>query len=89
MPKRDWIFAPHMTEADRVLSRIAAEAGLTVKELRGPRQSRRFAWPRQRAYTELAELGLSLPQIGRKMGGRHHSTVLYGIRAHEAREAAP
>jgi chromosomal replication initiation ATPase DnaA len=29
------------------------------------------------------ETGASLNQIGRQLGGRHHTTVLHGIRAYE------
>jgi chromosomal replication initiator protein len=31
---------------------------------------------------------LSLPQIGRALGGRDHTTVMHGVRKHESRMLA-
>jgi chromosomal replication initiation ATPase DnaA len=74
---------------------VAARHGLTVEELREPGRSRYVAYPRQEAMwmmrqvkTANGEHRFSLPQIGRYLGGRDHTTVLHGVKAHEARALA-
>lgn len=56
----------------------AAESGVRASDVRGP--SRRPAVVRLRAWIA-AELrstwGLSYPKIGRILGGRHHTTIMY------------
>lgn len=49
----------------------------------------RYVKARQRAFYALRNCGAgySLPTIGRWFGGRDHTTVLHGVRAHEARLA--
>lgn len=44
------------------------------------RARQEFMW---RVRRELPRL--SLPQIGRFLGGRHHTTVMHGVRKHQAR----
>lgn len=90
-----WGEPPHLPAAKvepreptigEIIASVANKYGLTVMELKGDRRSRRVSIPRQeimyRAYTET---GASLPTIGRSLGDRDHTTVLYGVRAHEAR----
>lgn len=72
----------------RILVQTAAKGKITVSELRNQSRARRFSWPRQEAYARLAsELGLSQPRIAQIMRRKDHTTVGYGIAAHEAREA--
>jgi chromosomal replication initiation ATPase DnaA len=69
-----------------ILLAVAIRHGLTIEELTGPGQFREVAWPRQEAMWLMYKTGrYSLPQIGRYLGGRDHTTVLYGIRRHQAR----
>jgi chromosomal replication initiation ATPase DnaA len=71
------------------IARQVCEAhGLSLKELRGRCKDRYVAWPRQ-AFMAIAyaETDQSLPAIGRWLGGRHHTTILLGIRAHDRRAA--
>jgi hypothetical protein len=67
-----------------ILREVALEHGLTVAALIGQGRSRHIAWPRQeayyRAFTECPHL--SYPEIARRIGGRDHTTVLHGVRAH-------
>jgi hypothetical protein len=67
-----------------ILREVAQEHGLTVAALTGQGRSRHIAWPRQeayyRAFTECPHL--SYPEIARRIGGRDHTTVLHGVRAH-------
>jgi hypothetical protein len=67
-----------------ILREVALEHGLTVAALIGQGRSRHIAWPRQeayyRAFTECQHL--SYPEIARRIGGRDHTTVLHGVRAH-------
>lgn len=67
-----------------ILREVALEHGLTVAALIGQGRSRHIAWPRQEAYykafTECPHL--SYPEIARRIGGRDHTTVLHGVRAH-------
>ena len=69
-----------------ILREVAEDHGVTVNDLRGDRRERRFAHPRQIAYVRLRdETTMSLPVIGRVMGGKHHTTVHKGIAAARAR----
>ena len=85
--------APTETMAS-IIAEVAAKYGLTVKDLRGPDQSRRVSKPRQEAMWRMVEAKRwTLNQIGNQLGGRDHSTILHGwrqvekLRA-EAREMA-
>lgn len=47
---------------------------------------RYVAWPRQVAMTVAVRItGRSLPQVGRLFGRRHHTTVMWSVRATERR----
>lgn len=73
-----------------IIDRIAAKYGLTRRDLLGPNLSRcRMTIVRQAAYAAVREERphLSLPVIGRIFGGRDHTTVMHGIRQHNARMA--
>lgn len=75
---------------------VAQRHGMTVETLRGYARSRRVAWPRQEAFWLSRQIKrndgsqkYSFPQIGLYYGGRDHTTVMHGVRAHAARlEAA-
>lgn len=68
---------------------LARRHGLTKEDLIGHDRSRRYAWPRQEAMAMLRDRwGLSLPRIGQILGGRDHTTILYGIRRHKERMEA-
>lgn len=72
-----------------VLAEVCREYNLSPSDLKGPSRRRQVAWPRQDFMVRSYALGhLSLPQIGRFLGGRDHTTVLHGVRAHAARQAA-
>ena len=65
--------------ADLIIEAVARHFGLRVNELEGRSRSRAIARPRQIAmYLLREETDASLPQIGAALGGRDHTTVLYG-----------
>lgn len=72
-----------------IIREVAERHGLTFRCLEGKRTSHAFAVVRQAAYAEVRARRphLSLQAIGRAFGGRDHTTVMHGIRAHEARMA--
>lgn len=73
LPKRDKL------EPTQVLYAVAASFGIDAKELLGKDRSREIALPRQVAmYLMREEANFSLPQIGEALGGRDHTTVMYG-----------
>jgi chromosomal replication initiator protein len=52
-----------------------------VEDLVGQNRSAKIAVPRQIAMYLLREINeISFPQIGELLGGRDHTTVMYGIR---------
>jgi chromosomal replication initiator protein len=66
-----------------------AHFGVSFEELISSARSMRVAWPRQVAMYLARELtGESLPAIGRRFGGRDHTTVLHAWRRTSARIAA-
>ncbi len=65
--------------AEQIIEQVARHFGVQVPALRGDSRSRAIARPRQIAmYLIREETGASLPQIGATLGGRDHTTVLYG-----------
>jgi len=71
----------------RIALDVALKYELSFEELIGPKRHQRQARPRQEAMFKMKELGHSHSEIGRFFG-RDHTTVMYGVRAHEARQIA-
>ncbi len=72
---------PHRSEVkpDEVVRKVAEVFGVTVERMLARDRSRVVALPRQIAmYLLREEAHVSLPQIGETLGGRDHTTVMYG-----------
>jgi chromosomal replication initiator protein len=72
---------PRRTELtkDQIIQTVAHHFGVEVAALQGRSRSRAIARPRQVAmYLIREETEASLPQIGAILGGRDHTTILYG-----------
>jgi chromosomal replication initiator protein len=72
------------------IQELTCEAfGITRDELLSTTRTARVAWPRQVAmYLAREHTDESLPAIGRRFGGRNHTTVLHACRKAGARLAA-
>ncbi|GAB5387911.1 MAG: chromosomal replication initiator protein DnaA [Alphaproteobacteria bacterium] len=65
---------------DEILQKVASHYALKVSDLKGPRRSRDIARPRQIAMFLAKKLTeRSLPEIGRQIGGRDHTTIMHGV----------
>ena len=66
-------------KSDEVVRKVADVYGVTVERMLGRDRSREVALPRQIAmFLMREEANISLPQIGEALGGRDHTTVMYG-----------
>jgi len=64
---------------DMILEEVSDFYGITIEELRSNGRSKRLSAPRHMAmYLAREETKASLPQIGEALGGRDHTTILYG-----------
>lgn len=62
-----------------VINTVASFYSLTPEDLKGPSRSQKIVKPRHIAmYLARQETDASLPQIGKALGGRDHTTVLHG-----------
>jgi len=63
---------------ERILKVLSQHFHLSVSDLKGKRRTKGLAYPRQIAMYLCRELTTaSFPEIGQKIGGRDHSTVMY------------
>jgi chromosomal replication initiator protein len=70
----------HPVTIEMVQAEVARQFGLHVNDLRGNRRTQDVAYARQVAMYIARDLtDASLPQIGERFGGRHHSTVIYAL----------
>ncbi len=70
---------PPALTAERIIATVAHHFDVMEDELLGPRRSRKVSLPRQVAmYLLREETGESLPKIGEALGGRDHTTIMYG-----------
>ncbi|MGB1076863.1 MAG: chromosomal replication initiator protein DnaA [Bdellovibrionales bacterium] len=66
---------------DEIQRRVAEHYNLKVADMHSARRSRNVARPRQVAMYLAKQLtARSLPEIGRKFGGRDHTTVMHAVR---------
>jgi chromosomal replication initiator protein len=64
-----------------IQKRVAEYYGIKISDMQSARRSQNVARPRQVAmYLAKALTSRSLPEIGRKFGGRDHTTVLHAVR---------
>lgn len=64
----------------RIVSVVSANTGIPASDIVGPRRLVPLIMPRHLVcYMARRITRLSSPQIGRKMGGRDHKTILYAI----------
>jgi hypothetical protein len=65
---------------------VARKHRMPVKDILSSRRSRPIVAARHEVFWRCwKETALSLPQIGRLLGGKDHTTVLHGLRKHEER----
>lgn len=66
-------------QPQEVIESVAAAFDIPIERMLGRDRSRQIALPRQIAmYLLREEAKISLPQIGEALGGRDHTTVMYG-----------
>ena len=64
---------------EEVITIVAEKYGLTTDQIQGRGRTKQVALPRQIAmYLLREEANISLPQIGEVLGGRDHTTIMYG-----------
>jgi chromosomal replication initiator protein len=67
---------------------VANHFNLKVTELKSKNNSQQISFPRQVAmYLCKRMTGSSLPEIGRRFGGKHHSTVIHAIQKIEKKRS--
>ena len=69
---------------DEIQKQVAAHYDVRVAEMFSARRARNIARPRQVAmYLAKTLTSLSYPEIGRRFGGRDHTTVMHAVRSIE------
>ncbi len=77
-----WAFNPW--KARQMIARIAEKHGVTYDEVVGPNRYERYILPRfECCYRLKVELGLSFPDISRKLGRSDHTSSLSGYRRYK------
>lgn len=80
---RRWQYGP---QTSAIVEAVSRAYGIPVKEIVSRARSRHIVIARQHAVWLLRkETGLSLPQIGRALGDRDHTTMIHGIKRHQRR----
>ena len=66
---------------EEIQRKVAEHYSIRLSDLIGPKRQRPIARPRQMAMYLAKQLtSRSLPEIGRRFGGRDHTTVMHGVR---------
>lgn len=76
--------APFRSRA--IVAEVCKKHRISFETIKGKQRSHPIVAAKFEAYYRLStETTLSLPQIGRLMGGKDHTSILHGIRQHKAR----
>lgn len=70
----------------RIIVEVCRKHGITLAQIMSRRREERIVIARHEAVWRLCEeTSMSLPQVGRRLGGLDHSSVIHGKRKHEER----
>ena len=70
-----------MSFAEEIQRQVSDHFNIKLSDLVGPKRLRIFARPRQVAMYLCKQMtSRSLPEIGRRFGGRDHTTVMHGVK---------
>jgi chromosomal replication initiator protein len=73
---------------EEIQRQVADHYNIRLSEMIGPKRLRAFARPRQVAMYLCKQMtSRSLPEIGRRFGGRDHTTVMHGVKRIEELQA--
>jgi chromosomal replication initiator protein len=73
--------APAGPSLEAIQQAVCEVFSITVDELLSSNRSARLVWPRQVAmYLARENTNLTFPDIGRRFGGRNHTTVMHAVR---------
>lgn len=79
---------PQQPIVDRVIERICKASGVTRGQLLGSTRKAEVCEARFAAMVAMRNSHLSMPAIGKALGGRDHTTILHGLkRAQEMRSS--
>jgi chromosomal replication initiator protein len=74
---------------EEIQRKVSEHYNIRLSDLLGPKRVRNIARPRQIAMWLSKHLTTrSLPEIGRRFGGRDHTTVMHGVRRIEELKAS-
>jgi chromosomal replication initiator protein len=77
---QDIIAAPKTLTIDEIITAVSKFYQVSEQEIKGRKRNRDIVRPRQVVmYLAREETQASLPEIGTELGGRDHTTVIYGI----------
>lgn len=70
--------------ADDILNEVSVYYGISVEDIKGEKRSKKFITPRKLSMYLIREMtNNTLESIGAIMGGKHHTTISYGIESLE------
>ncbi len=73
---------------EEIQRKVSEHYNIRLSDMIGPKRVRNYARPRQMAmYLAKHMTSRSLPEIGRRFGGRDHTTVMHGVRRIEELKA--
>lgn len=72
---------PPIPSFGEILEEVCAFYNVTMLALKSPRREQKIVRPRQVAcYLAYDKTGLSMPQVGRLLGNRDHTTIMHAVR---------
>ena len=68
----------------RILREVAEKHGVTVNDILSSRRAARIVHARQETVWRMkTETTFSYPEIGRRLGGKDHTTIMHALRRYE------
>lgn len=72
-----------LSSIDVIMSRICRATGVTRADIMSPRRAKRIAFVRQAVfYWTYRRTSMTLPEIGRALGGFDHTTILHALKVY-------
>lgn len=76
IPEEKKVISPQL-----IISSVASYFGITVEDIKGDKRNKKIAYPRQLSMYLIREMtNTKLDDIGDILGGKDHTTIMYGVK---------